>query len=100
MRLTSSPTLPIVVCYLALLTQQVASFGCGTLVCHETKGGKENVAIGWNTEASGVQGDTAMGYYTKASGGFSTAMGYGTTASQLYTTAMGQSTEAFHYCEH
>ncbi len=70
--------------------------------------GNYSVAMGYNTEASGDFGSTAMGYNTiaseeastamgketKAQGNSSTAMGYKTTASGSASTAMGQETKA------
>ncbi|GMH98267.1 hypothetical protein TrVE_jg6129 [Triparma verrucosa] len=80
---------------LAASIPAAAPFLCGTLTCDGTSvSGKDNVAIGQATQAIGVQGDTAMGFHTTASGSFSTAMGYGCTASALYSTAMGASVEA------
>ena len=44
--------------------------------------------MGWYTEASGSF-STAMGHRTEANGNFSTAMGYYTEASGNLSTAMG-----------
>jgi hypothetical protein len=55
--------------------------------------GRDSVAMGFNTTASGVT-STAMGFITTASGTNSTALGTGTVASGIRSTAMGFGTIA------